>query len=93
MMAPTHRGTHSRYGTVYGVKKTTLYLPDDLKKALRRFAKENGKTEAEVVRAALRKMLEGAARPRPRVPLTGEGLGDPTFAENVDKHLIGFGET
>jgi Arc/MetJ-type ribon-helix-helix transcriptional regulator len=38
---------------MYGMKRTTVYLPDDLKAALERTAAAEGKSEAEVVRAAL----------------------------------------
>jgi hypothetical protein len=37
----------------YGMKRTTVYLPDDLKAAPERTAAAEGKSEAEVVRAAL----------------------------------------
>ena len=41
------------YGIVYGMRRTTLYLPDDLKEALQRTAAAEGRSEAEVVRSAL----------------------------------------
>ena len=35
---------------MYGMKRTTIYLPDDLKEALERTAAAEGRSEAEVVR-------------------------------------------
>lgn len=77
---------------MYGIKKTTLYLPDDLKAALERAAAERGTSEAEVVREALRSLVNRIERPRPRVPLTGAGLGEATIAERSEELLSGFGE-
>ena len=34
-----------------GMEKTTVYLPDDLKRALRRSAKSTGRSEAELIRS------------------------------------------
>ena len=77
------------YGSMYGMIKTTLYLPDDLKRALERRAEEEGRPEAEIVREALRTML--TTKLRPTVPLFDDGLGDPTASERVDELLDGFG--
>jgi Arc/MetJ-type ribon-helix-helix transcriptional regulator len=71
--------------------KTTVYLPEDLKAALERVAAEEQRSEAELIRESLRKAVGERQRPRPRIPLTGEGLGDPTAAERVDELLAGFG--
>ncbi|REJ83126.1 MAG: ribbon-helix-helix protein, CopG family [Acidobacteria bacterium] len=74
------------------MKKTTLYLPDDLKAALERLAAERGSSEATIVREALQRLLAERQRPRPRVPLTGRGLGDASIAERTDELLAGFGQ-
>lgn len=72
--------------------KTTVYLPKDLKTAIERLALEEDRSEAEIIREALRKAVRESQKPRPRVPLTGEGLGDPTAAQRVDDLLReGFG--
>jgi Arc/MetJ-type ribon-helix-helix transcriptional regulator len=71
--------------------KTTVYLPEDLKAALERVAAEEQRSEAELIRESLRKAVGERQRPRPRIPLTGEALGDPTAAERVDELLAGFG--
>lgn len=77
---------------MYGVRKTTLYLPDDLKAAIERLAADSGSKEADLIREAIGRDLAQRRRPRPRVPLTGEALGDPTAAESVDERLTGFGQ-
>lgn len=84
----------SMYGRVYGMQKTTVYLPEDLKASLERVALETERSVAEIIREALRKAVDESRKPRPRVPLTGEGLGDPTAALRVDELLReGFGRT
>ena len=75
---------------MYGMKKTTLYLPDDLKAALERAAASQGRSEADLVRQALRDLTEKLEQPKPRLPLfSGK---DPTLAERFDDELHGFGE-
>jgi plasmid stability protein len=76
---------------MYGMRRTTVYLPDDLKAALERTAQAQGKSEADVIRAALSVATSTEARPRPRLPLFDSG--DPTLADRVDAELAaGFGE-
>jgi plasmid stability protein len=70
--------------------KTTIYLPDDLKQAIARIASASGRSEAEVIRDALRTMVRGAGRPRPRGALFTSG--DPFLSERVDEALAGFGQ-
>ncbi len=76
---------------MYGMKKTTIYLPDDLKAAVERLAAAEGQSEAELIRSALRDRVAAGSSARPTVPLSSEGFGDPTFAERVDELLAGFG--
>lgn len=76
---------------MYGMRRTTIYLPDDLKAALERTAAARGTTEAEVVRSAVASATAEHAHPEPRLPLFDSG--DPTLAERVDEELAkGFGE-
>lgn len=77
------------YGMMYGVKRTTVYLPDDLKSALARAAHEEGRTEADLIRKGVERLLR-SRHPDPRVPLFASGK--PDLAENVDQLLAGFGE-
>jgi len=76
---------------MYGMKKTTVYLPDGLKAELERAAAAEGCSEAELIRAAVRDKIGSLRRPRPRVPLWPSGFGDETIAERVDELLDGFG--
>lgn len=70
--------------------KTTLYLPDAMKEALRREALRSHRSEAEIVRAALARMLGVSERPRPRF---GQFSGDALTVEQMDAAFAdGFGE-
>ena len=75
---------------MYGMKKTTVYLPEDLKAALERAAAAQGCSEADLIRRAVRNLTRSLEPPRPRLPLFSSG--DPTLAERVDEELAGFGE-
>lgn len=79
------------YGTMYGMRKTTLYLPDELKAALERVAFALGQSEADLIREALREKIAAVTSVVPTVPLSASGLGDPTIAERADELLAGFG--
>jgi len=74
-----------------GMRKTTVYLPEDLKAALERVAAAEGRSEADLIRAAVQEKVSALDRPRPRVPLWPVGFGDPTVAERVDEPLERFG--
>jgi hypothetical protein len=76
---------------MYGMRRTTIYLPDELKAALERTATAEGRSEAEIVRSALASATAVHAYPRPRLPLFDSS--DQTLAERVDEELArGFGE-
>jgi plasmid stability protein len=75
---------------MYGMRRTTVYLPDELKAALERTAAAQGTSEAEIVRSALVAATIEQAYPTPRIPLFDSG--DATLAERVDDELAaGFG--
>jgi hypothetical protein len=78
------------YGITYGMKKTTVYLPEELKSALGRIAREKRRSEADLIREAIRALVKDSEPPRPRLPLFSSG--DPTLAERIDEELVGFGE-
>jgi hypothetical protein len=70
--------------------KTTVYLPDELKRSVARMAGASGKSEAEVIRDAIAALARASGRPR----LTG-GLfacGDPSLSARAEEALAGFGE-
>ncbi len=66
--------------------KTTLYLPDELKRAIEATAARDGLSEAELIRRTLQTSLI-PDRPRPR---SGIVSGEP-IADRVDELLEGFG--
>jgi hypothetical protein len=68
--------------------KTTIYLPVELKSAIRRVARRRGISEAEVIRDSIRNAV-GDERPRPRGGLFASGA---PIARHADDHLTGFGE-
>jgi Arc/MetJ-type ribon-helix-helix transcriptional regulator len=73
------------------MRKTTVYLPDEIKRQLGRVAASRGISEAELIREALRAATQEARPPSPRLPLFESGL--PDLAERLDAALDGFGET
>jgi Arc/MetJ-type ribon-helix-helix transcriptional regulator len=73
-----------------GMEKTTVYLPDELKRALRRAARASGRSEAELIREGIG-LITGTHRiAEPRLPLFESG--QPDLSERVDELLEGFGE-
>jgi hypothetical protein len=73
-----------------GMEKTTVYLPDELKGALRRAARATGRSEADLIREGIG-MVTGTHRiAEPRLPLFESEQFD--LAERVDEALDGFGE-
>jgi hypothetical protein len=77
------------YGMIYGMHRSTVYLPEELKAALRRTAAATGISEAELIREGVRRITrENAASPR--VAVIDSGI--PDLAENADSYLDGFGE-
>jgi hypothetical protein len=73
------------------MRKTTIYLPDQLKRRIEKVARTTGKSEADVIRDAIDSATLVAGAPVPRIPLMDGGLGDPNLAENVDALLESFG--
>lgn len=74
------------------MKKTTIYLPDDLKKKVEIMAEQEKKSEATIIRDAISAAVS-PTYPAPRLPLRpGLKLGDPTIAERAGELLDGFGE-
>lgn len=68
--------------------KTTLYLPDELRRAVAAAARCRGVSEATVIRDAIAAAL-AAERPMPKAALFSS---DVVMARNVDDHLAKFGE-
>lgn len=73
-----------------GMEKTTVYLPDELKLALRREARSTGRSEADLIREGIG-LVTGTHRiAEARLPLFESGHRD--LADRVDELLDGFGE-
>jgi hypothetical protein len=70
--------------------KTTVYLPAELKRALERAARSQGRSEAELIREGVAMVTRTVEPPAPRIPLFNSG--QPDLAEHVDDALRGFGE-
>ncbi len=73
-----------------GMEKTTVYLPDDLKRALRRAARATGRSEADLIREGIGLVAGSHRIAEPRLPLFASGI--PDLAERADELLEGFGE-
>jgi len=73
------------------MEKSTVYLPDDLKRALRRAARSTGRSEADLIREGIG-LVTGTHRiAEPKLPLFESG--QPDLAQRVDELLLeGFGE-
>lgn len=69
--------------------KTTVYLPLDLKRAVRRVAAQRRCSEAALLREAIARLTAEVGAPVPTLPLF-RGTG-PSIAEDVDRALEGFG--
>ena len=68
--------------------KTTVYLPPELKAAVKREAQKRRVSEAEVIRDSIRNAVV-TERPRPHGALFASGS---SIAREADRHLGGFGE-
>ncbi len=88
LMAPTVCAVQRyRWHHTY-VEKTTLYLPEDLKAAVRRAAAERGVSKAEIIRESIRVSV-GSVRPSPRGALYSSGQPIARYSEEL---LVGFGD-
>jgi len=75
------------------MKKTSIYIEEEVDVALSRRAAAEGTTKAELIRTALHQAAAESIGVRPR----GRGVfaGPVDLAENADEHLAsaGFGES
>ncbi len=79
------------YGIMYGVKRTTVYFPEEMKAAIEREAARRGVTEAEVIRVAVKSALRKRTRRKRITAAIPEGLGEE-IGTRVDELLEGLGE-
>jgi hypothetical protein len=68
--------------------KTTIYLPEELKAAVKQVARQRGISEAEVIRESIRSVV-GDVKPR---PTGGLYTGAEPIARRADELLDGFGD-
>jgi Arc/MetJ-type ribon-helix-helix transcriptional regulator len=73
-----------------GMRKTTVYLPDQLKDRLSQVAADSGRSEADLIREGVELVSGRAGETEPRLPLFESGK--PDLAERAEEHLAGFGE-
>jgi hypothetical protein len=75
------------------VKKTSLYLDEEVDRALAVRAAEQGVTKAELIRLTLAGLVSGPPRVKPRAVAVVRD-GKPGIARDVDSYLgeTGFGE-
>ena len=71
------------------MRKTTVYLPDDLKRRVERAAEDSGVSEAELIRSAIDDYTRTRVRPRPRFPLFSVGEVEPVT--DWEEAMRGFG--
>ena len=69
------------------MKRTTVYLPEDLKRDLEEMAESTGRSQADLIREGVRRMVGAKNPPKPRVPLFRSDT--PTLADEVDERLRG----
>lgn len=82
------------YGTMYGVKRTTIYLTDAQKEQLEALSARMTRTEADLIREGVDHVLD-THRERRRKPGTLFALADPVLDDpaRADEALTGFGES
>ena len=77
------------YGTIYGMHRTTVYLPEEMKARLTAEAARRGVTEAEIIRRAVDKEL---TRRMSGAGIITEPLPEGVSGRTLEEHMKGFGE-
>jgi predicted transcriptional regulator len=65
------------------MKRTTIFLTEDLERRLQETARRTRRPQAEIVRDALSQYLHGQTRPWPRSVGVGENADRAVTSENV----------
>jgi metal-responsive CopG/Arc/MetJ family transcriptional regulator len=68
------------------MQKTTVYLPDDIRRGLDGAARDTGRSQAELIRDALRIYLD--ERPAPWPQSIGRHRGGGAFAARDDEEIL-----
>jgi hypothetical protein len=71
------------------MRRTTIYLPDELKARLEKAAERRGVTEAEIIRLAVDKELTRTLRD---AGIITDPSPDGLSGRNLHEHMEGFGE-
>ena len=74
---------------MYGMHRTTVYLPEEMKARLSAEATRRGVTEAEIIRLAVDKEL---TRRMTGAGIITEPLPEGVSGRNLHEHMEGFGE-
>ena len=74
---------------MYGMHRTTVYLPEEMKARLSAEAARRGVTEAEIIRLAVDKEL---TRRMTGAGIITEPLPEGVSGRNLHEHMEGFGE-
>jgi hypothetical protein len=74
------------------LKKTSIYLDEELDHGLARKAAEEGMTKAEFIRRTLSYAVEKPRRPKPKGIGIIKGPVPHDLARNAEKYMDGFGE-
>jgi precorrin-2/cobalt-factor-2 C20-methyltransferase len=81
------------------VRKSSIYLPDQLKGALAELAERSGRSEADLIRSAIERLVAipadaagpavaEPAHPRPAVVGVGMGPGDPALVTDLARRTV-----
>lgn len=81
------------YGTMYGVKRTTIYLTDAQKEELKMLSDRTTRTESDLIREGVDQVLDAHRVPR-RKPGALFALLDPVLddPDRAEQALEGFGQ-
>lgn len=72
------------------MNKTTVYIPDKLKRELERTAQAQGRSEADIIREGIRLAIDKSTPPMPT--LWSFTAKEPDYLDRIDELLEGFGE-
>lgn len=74
-------------GTIYGMHKTTVYLPDELQIRLDAEAAAKGVSKAELIRQGVVMLLEASDRPQQDTSLPVFRSGRSRTVEEMDRDI------
>jgi hypothetical protein len=74
-------------GILHVVRKTTVYLPEDTERRIRRVAKRLGVSQAELTRTALEQYLDRSERGERLPPSVGMGENAKATAADYEERL------